>query len=64
MDMETDELRWFQRVVDGMTVLYGLHGLDSNDNASTDVITGWLKQLTRNGRSTVIVIDHMSPSVE
>lgn len=45
-------------VVDGMTVLYGLHGLDSNDAMSTDVITSWLKKLTRGGRSTVIVIDH------
>lgn len=45
-------------IVDGMTVLYGLHGLDSNDAASTDVITTWLKRLCRNGRSTVIVIDH------
>lgn len=47
-------------VVDGMTVLYGLHGLDTNDAVSTDVITGWLKQLTRNGRSTVVIIDHTS----
>lgn len=45
-------------VVDGMTVLYGLHGLDSNDAVSTDIITTWLKRLCRNGRSTVIVIDH------
>lgn len=45
-------------VVDGMTVLYGLHGLDTNDAMSTDVITSWLKSLTRGGRSSVIVIDH------
>ena len=45
-------------VVDGMTVLYGIHGLDTNDAASTDVIIGWLKGLTRGSRSTVIVIDH------
>lgn len=45
-------------VVDGMTALYGLHGLDTNDAASTDIITTWLKRLCRNGRSTVIVIDH------
>ena len=45
-------------VADGMTVLYGLHGLDANDAVSTDVITTWLKKLTRNGRSSVIVIDH------
>lgn len=51
-------------VVDGMTVLYGLHGLDTNDATSTDVVTGWLKSLTRNGRSTVIVIDHSPKSSE
>ncbi len=45
-------------IADGMTVLYGLHGLDTNDATSTDIITGWLKRLTRNGRSTVCVIDH------
>lgn len=45
-------------VVDGMTALYGLHGLDTNDASSTDVITTWLKKLGRNGRTTVIVIDH------
>jgi hypothetical protein len=45
-------------IVDGMTVLYGLHGLDSNDAVSTDIITTWLKRLCRNGRSTVLVIDH------
>lgn len=45
-------------VADGMTVLYGLHGLDANDAVSTDVITTWLKKLTRNGRSTVVIIDH------
>lgn len=45
-------------VVDGMTMLYGMHGLDTNDAMSTDVITGWLKTLTRNSRTTVVVIDH------
>jgi hypothetical protein len=51
-------------VADGMTSLYGLHGLDANDAVSTDVITSWLKKLTRNGRSTVIIIDHMAKSGE
>lgn len=51
-------------VVDGMTVLYGLHGLNTNDSASTDIITGWLKKLTRNGRTTVIVIDHTNKGAE
>jgi hypothetical protein len=51
-------------VADGMTVLYGLHGLDTNDAASTDIITNWLKKLTRNGRSTVILIDHTTKGAE
>lgn len=45
-------------VVDGMTALYGLHGHDTNDASGTDVITTWLKKLTRNSRSTVLIIDH------
>lgn len=45
-------------VADGMTVLYGLHGLDSNDSVQTDTITSWLKSLSRNGRSTVVLVDH------
>lgn len=45
-------------IVDGMTMLYGLHGLDTNDAAGTDVIKSWLFSLTRSGRTTVIVIDH------
>ena len=51
-------------VADGMTVLYGLHGLDANDSVSTDIITGWLKKLTRNGRTTVIIIDHTTKGAE
>ena len=45
-------------IADGMTSLYGLHGHDTNEATATDVITSWLKTLTRNGRTTVIVIDH------
>lgn len=45
-------------VADGMTMLYGLHGLDTNDTSQTDIITSWLKSLSRNGRSTVLVVDH------
>lgn len=45
-------------VIDGMTVLYGLHGHDTNDAMATDVITSWLKSVTRGGRTTVLVIDH------
>lgn len=51
-------------VVDGMSVLYGLHNLNTNDVASTDVITNWLKSVTRNGRTTVIVIDHTGKGAE
>jgi len=51
-------------VLDGMTVLYGLHGLDTNDASSTEIITGWAKRLTRNGRSTVVIIDHTSKGAE
>ena len=45
-------------VADGMSVIYGLHGLNTNDTVETEVITSWLKRLTRNGRTTVVVIDH------
>ena len=51
-------------VADGMSVLYGLHGLNTNDTVDTDVITGWMKRLTRNGRSTVIIIDHTGKGAE
>jgi hypothetical protein len=46
-------------VVDGMSVLYGLHGLDTNDVGGTDVINTWLKSLVgpSNDR-TVVIIDH------
>jgi hypothetical protein len=47
-----------------MSVLYGLHGLNTNDVTSTDVITNWLKSTTRNGRSTTIVIDHTHKGAE
>ncbi len=45
-------------IADGMTVLYGLHGLDTNDSSGTDIITGWLKSLTRQRHTTVVIIDH------
>ena len=51
-------------VADGMTMLYGLHGLDTNSSSQTDIITSWLKSLSRNGRSTVIVIDHTGKGVQ
>jgi len=49
-------------VVDGMTTLYALHGLDTNDAMSTEIVTGWLKSLCRGGTRTVIVIDHTGKS--
>lgn len=49
-------------VADGMTVIYGLHGHDTNEATGTDVITSWLKSLCRGGRSTVVVIDHTGKS--
>ena len=45
-------------IADGMTVLYGLHGLDTNDATSTDIIGTWLKALSRGNRTATIVIDH------
>lgn len=45
-------------ILDGMTSLYGLHGHDTNEATSTDVIGTWLKRLCRAGRTTVVVIDH------
>lgn len=51
-------------VADGMSVLYGLHGLNTNDTVDTDVITGWMKKLTRGGRTTVVIIDHTGKGSE
>lgn len=45
-------------VADGISELYGLHGLDTNDTSHTATITRWMKTITRYGRSTVIAIDH------
>jgi len=45
-------------VVDGMSVLYGLHSLDTNDVTGTDVINNWLKSLVLTDETTVVVIDH------
>lgn len=47
-------------IVDGLTVLYGLHGLNTNDASNTEVITGFMRSLTKSGDRTVIVIDHTS----
>ncbi len=51
-------------VIDGLSVLYGLHGLDTDKVMDTDIITNWLKSLTRNGRTTVLVIDHTGKTPE
>lgn len=49
-------------IVDGMTVLYALHGLSSNDGVETDRISAWLRSLTRRGESSVIIVDHVRKS--
>jgi hypothetical protein len=51
-------------VADGMTSLYSLHGLDTNDSAATEVIASWLKSLTRHGKTTAIVIDHIPKNAQ
>lgn len=45
-------------IVDGMTAVYSLHGLDTNDSVGTETINKWLKSLTRGGRTGVVIIDH------
>lgn len=47
-------------LLDGLTVLYSLHGLKPNDAADTERITGWLRRLTNHERRTVLMIDHTS----
>lgn len=50
-------------VVDGMTELYAMHGLDTNASTDTAKITRWLKSLTAPGR-TVVIVDHEKKSAE
>lgn len=45
-------------IVDGTTTLYRLHGQDTNAGDGSDIIGGWLRRLTDNGKRTVILIDH------
>lgn len=45
-------------MVDGVTTLYSLHGLDPNDAAATDVIGQFLRGLTNKYKRTVLLIDH------
>lgn len=45
-------------LVDGMSEIYGLHGLDTNDATGTSIITSWMKTLCQGGRTTTLVIDH------
>lgn len=47
-------------VVDGTTSLYRIHGLDTNGVQGTDLVGGWLRQITNGNRRTVILIDHTS----
>ena len=49
-------------IVDGMTVLYALHGLSSNDSVETDRVAAWLKALTMRGTASVILVDHVPKS--
>ena len=63
-DYQLEQINPALIVADGMSVLYGLHGLNTNDTVDTDVITSWMKKLTRNGETTVIVIDHTSKGAE
>jgi len=51
-------------IVDGLTVLYGLHGFDTNSATDTEKITHWMKSLTDNGRRTVILIDHTAKNAQ
>jgi hypothetical protein len=44
--------------LDGLNVLYGYHGHDTNEAAATSVVFSWLSHLTRHYRTTVLVIDH------
>lgn len=45
-------------IVDGTTTLYRIHGLDTNGVQGTDVVGGWLRDLTDSNRRTVLLIDH------
>lgn len=47
-------------IVDGMTVLYALHGLSTNDSVETDRVSSWLKALTCRGTAAVILVDHVA----
>lgn len=50
-------------IVDGTTSLFRIHGLDTNGAEGTDLVAGWLRQLTEGKKSnerTVILIDHTS----
>ena len=51
-------------VLDGMTALYGLHGLNTNDTSDTDVITTWMRGLVQGRRRTVLVVDHAAKHAE
>lgn len=63
-ERELNEVQPHLIVADGMSVLYGLHGLNTNDTVDTDVITGWMKKLTRGGQTTVVIIDHTGKGAE
>jgi hypothetical protein len=45
-------------IVDGVTTLYSLHGLNTNDAGHADAIGRWLRRLTDHNRRTTLLIDH------
>lgn len=47
-------------LIDGMTTLYRIHGLDTNGVQGTDLVGGWMRSLTDSNRRTVLMIDHTS----
>lgn len=47
-------------IVDGVTSLYSINGLDTNDATSTDVVGRWLRSMSNGNRRTTLLIDHTS----
>lgn len=45
-------------IVDGVTTLYGMHGLNVNDAVHTDAVGRWLRWLGNHNTRTTLLIDH------
>jgi hypothetical protein len=45
-------------VLDGTTILLGIHHADPNDTGSVERMMTWVKGLTRAGRTAVLILDH------